>query len=189
MIPASAFAMGRGMYRLFVALRLPPAIRSLLLAAVGGISGARWQTEEQLHLTLRFIGEVDRHQANDIHAALGGIHHPALEVAINGVGLFERRGIAAAVWAGVIPQAPVQSLHNKVDQALSRVGLAPDQRAFLPHITLARLKPASGSVRAFIEGAGGLTSPAFGVGEFALVESRLTPGGAVYDDIEVYPLG
>ncbi|MGZ8997265.1 MAG: RNA 2',3'-cyclic phosphodiesterase [Allosphingosinicella sp.] len=177
------------MHRLFVALRLPMATRSILLAAMGGISGARWQTEDQLHLTLRFIGEVDRHQATDIHAALGAIHHPGFELALNGVGLFERRGIPAAVWAGVGPQAPLQSLHKKVDQALTRVGITPDQRAFLPHVTLARLKSSSGSIRAFIESTGGLSSPPFRVGSFALVESRLTPEGAVYDDIETYRLG
>ena len=60
------------MHRLFVALRLPPTTRSLLLAAMGGISGARWQSEDQLHLTLRFIGEVDRHLARDVHAAEPG---------------------------------------------------------------------------------------------------------------------
>ena len=78
------------MHRLFVAVRPPEAIRALLLGAMGGISGARWQTDDQLHLTLRFIGEVDRHAAGDIVAALGGIRHPSLEIAISGLGTFER---------------------------------------------------------------------------------------------------
>jgi len=177
------------MRRLFVALRLPSDIRSLLLATMGGISGARWQSEDQLHLTLRFIGEVDRHQAADVHAALGAVHHPPFELALNGLGLFDRRGKAEAVWAGVAPQAPVHSLHKKVDQALARVGIAPDQRAFLPHITLARLKSSSGPVRNMMESAGGLSSPHFKIGSFALVESRLTPEGAVYTDLETYQLG
>ena len=176
------------MHRLCVARRLPAAVRDLLIAAMGGISGARWQREDQLHLTLRFIGEVDRHLANDIHAALGAIHHPAFDLALNGLGLFERRGAPETVWAGVSPQERVQSLHKKVGQALARVGIAPDQRAFLPHITLARLKPSSGTVREFIESSGGLTSPRFRVESFALVESRLTPDGAVYTDVETYKL-
>ena len=58
------------MRRLFVAIRPPAPIRALLLDAMGGIGGARWQSDDQLHLTLRFIGEVDRHLAGDIHAAL-----------------------------------------------------------------------------------------------------------------------
>jgi len=55
------------MHRLFVAIRPPAAIRAILLGAMGGISGARWQSEDQLHLTLRFIGEVDRHRAGEDH--------------------------------------------------------------------------------------------------------------------------
>jgi RNA 2',3'-cyclic 3'-phosphodiesterase len=176
------------MHRLFVALRLPPFIRQILLATMGGISGARWQREDQLHLTLRFIGEVDRHRAADIHAALGAVHHSSFDLALNGVGLFDRRGVPEVVWAGVAPQAPVAALHKKVDQALARVGIPPDQRAFLPHITLARLKTSSGTVRDMIEGSGGLSSPAFRIDDFVLVESRLTPDGAVYTDVETYAL-
>lgn len=177
------------MHRLFVAIRPPAAIRSVLLGAMGGISGARWQSEDQLHLTLRFIGEVDRHRAGDIHAALGGIHQPPFEIALNGIGHFDRRGWPDAVWAGVAPHEPLHALHKKVDAALSRVGVAPDQRAFLPHITLARLKRSSGPVGSLIEEAGGLASTPFTVDQFALFESDLTPDGAVYSIAERYPLG
>lgn len=176
------------MHRLFVAIRPPEAIRRLLLGAMGGISGARWQTDDQLHLTLRFIGEVDRHAAGDIVAALGGIRHPALEIALNGLGTFDRRGQPETVWAGLAPHEPLKALHNKIDIALARVGVAPDQRAYLPHITLARLKRSSGTVRNMMEQSGGLTSLPFRVDRFALFESRLTPEGAVYTEIESYSL-
>jgi RNA 2',3'-cyclic 3'-phosphodiesterase len=176
------------MHRVFVAIRPPDRIRDLLLAMMGGISGARWQQDEQIHLTLRFIGEVDRHQAGDIHAALGSIHHRRFDVAINGVGTFERRGQPETVWAGVAPHEPLKALHNKVDQAIARVGVAPDQRAYLPHITLARLKRSSGSVRNLLEQSGGLRSEPFSIDQFALFESKLTPDGAVYTIIETYPL-
>ena len=176
------------MHRLFVAIRPPERIRALLLAAMGGISGARWQSDDQIHLTLRFIGEVDRHRAGDIHAALGAIHHPRFEIALSGVGLFDRRGLPETVWAGVAPHDRLKTLHKKVDQALTRVGVEPDQRAYFPHVTLARLKRSSGSVRNLLEQSGGLTSPAFSVDRFSLFESKLTPEGAVYTAIEDYPL-
>ena len=176
------------MHRLFVAIRPPEPVRSLLLAAMGGISGARWQRDEQIHLTLRFIGEVDRHRADDILAALGSIHHPRFTIAISGLGTFERRGHPETVWAGVGPHEPLKALHNKIDGAIARVGIGPDQRAYLPHITLARLKRSSGTVRDLIEQSGGLTSPPFLVGAFALFESQLTPEGAVYTEIERYSL-
>jgi RNA 2',3'-cyclic 3'-phosphodiesterase len=176
------------MHRLFVAIRPPDRIRALLLAAMGGISGARWQSDEQIHLTLRFIGEVDRHQAGDVHAALGAIHHPHFEIAVNGLGMFERRGHPDTVWAGVTPHDPLKTLHKKVDQAMTRVGVEPDQRAYFPHITLARLKRTSGPVRNLLEESGGLSSPVFRVDRFTLFESKLTPEAAVYTPIENYPL-
>jgi RNA 2',3'-cyclic 3'-phosphodiesterase len=177
------------MHRLFVAIRPPSTIRKLLLGAMGGISGARWQSEDQLHLTLRFIGEVDRHVAGDIHAALGAVHQPPFDLALNGLGAFERRGLAETVWAGVAPHAPLRALHKKVDAALARVGIAPDERAYLPHITLARLKRSSGPVGSLLESAGGLASPAFAVDHFALFESDLTAEAAVYSMVERYTLG
>jgi 2'-5' RNA ligase len=176
------------MHRLFVAIRPPREIRDLLLRTMGGISGARWQTDDQLHLTIRFIGEVDRHQAVDVHAALGSVHQPRFTIALNGIGAFDRRGQPETVWAGVAPHAPLNALHKKVDQAMARVGIAPEQRAYLPHITLARLKRGSGPVGNLLEQSGGLSSPLFQVDHFALFESKLTPEGAVYSVVERYPL-
>jgi 2'-5' RNA ligase len=75
------------MHRLFVAIELPVAVRDRLLAAMGGVSGARWQRDDQLHLTLRFIGEIDRHIAQDIAAALGGVHAAPFELALRRVGM------------------------------------------------------------------------------------------------------
>ena len=90
---------GMSTHRLFVALRPPRAIREMLISAMHGVSGARWQSEEQLHLTLRFIGEVDRHRAEDIAAALGAIYAPAVTARIAGVELFERQGRPHMLWA------------------------------------------------------------------------------------------
>ena len=176
------------MHRLFVAIRPPDRIRDLLLAAMGGISGARWQEDDQLHLTLRFIGDVDRHRARDVHAALGAVHHPRFEIALDGIGLFDRRGQPGTIWAGLAPQEPLRTLHKKIDQAMVRVGIEREQRAYLPHITLARLKRSSGTVRDLLEQSGGLTSPPFFVDRFSLFESQLTPDGAVYTIIETYAL-
>jgi 2'-5' RNA ligase len=177
------------MIRLFVAIRPPAEIRARLLAAMGWVRGARWQSDDQLHLTLRFIGEVDRHQAEDVDAALAAIRQPRFEIALSGVGAFERRGEPTALWAGVAPHEPLRALHKKVDQAIARAGLEPERRAYAPHITLARMGRGAGPVQPLIESAGGLTSPAFAVDSFRLYESRLTPEGAVYEVAQTYPLG
>ena len=175
-------------HRLFVALRPPRVIREKLIAAMHGISAARWQNDDQLHLTLRFIGEVEHHRAEDIAAALGGLHGPAVTARIAGAGLFERQGRPHMVWAGVEPLAPLAALHRKVDQLLRRVGVAPETRAFLPHVTLARLNRAAGPVAPFMALNGGLTSPPFTFTHAILYESELGHGGARYHPVARYPL-
>ena len=122
-------------------------------------------------------------------SSIGAIHHAPFEIALAGIGAFERRGQAETIWAGITPQEPLKSLHKKVDAALARVGVPPDERAYLPHITLARLKRGSGHVGNLLEQSGGLASPPFEVTGFALFESTLTPEGAVYSIVERYPLG
>jgi 2'-5' RNA ligase len=175
-------------HRLFVALRPPRAIREILIAAMHGIAGARWQSDDQLHLTLRFIGEVDRHQAEDIAATLGPLYAPAITARIAGVEMFERQGRPHMVWAGVEPHEPLAALHRKVDQLLARVGVAPETRAFAPHITLARLNRSAGPVAPFLELNSGLASPAFEFGHVMLYESELGHGGSRYHPVVRYPL-
>lgn len=179
--------------RLFVGIDPPHPIKVLLLSAMGGISGARWQREDQLHLTLRFIGEVDRHMAADVAAALSGVHHPEVTMALSGTDVFGKQGKPDTLWVGVTPEEPVKVLHNKVDQCLARVGLVPEKRQFKPHITIARFGIRSGTrtgtLNGFLEESGGLTSPPFTVTDFCLYESRLTHEGANYTILERYPLG
>lgn len=184
-----AYAMGAmSTHRLFVALRPPHPIRATLIAAMHGISAARWQDDGQLHLTLRFIGEVDHHRAEDIAAALGALHAPAITARIAGTSLFERRGQPHMVWAGVEPLAPLAALHRKIDQLLARVGVPPETRAFLPHITLARLNRTSGPVAPFLAQSGDLATPPFVFDHVLLYESELAHGGARYHPVARYPL-
>lgn len=175
------------MHRLFAALRPPTAIRAGLLDAMGGVPGARWQDDDQLHLTLRFIGDVDGPTAEDVAAALAGVAAAGIEARIAGVGAFDN-----SLWAGVSPREPLAALHRKVDQALARTGIAPDRRAYLPHITLARM-PRSAAKRPEVErwqvDQARLSSPPFVFDRLILFESTLTPGGAHYDIAGAWPLG
>src|SRR5215212_3076062 len=122
------------MHRLFVAIRPPEAIRDLLIDAMDDSADFRWQADEQLHLTLRFIGEVDRPLAEDLAAALTRIRADSFELAIHGTGRFEQRN-SGALWAGVEPKAPIAALAAKAERACQSVGLEPERRAFHPHIT------------------------------------------------------
>lgn len=165
----------------------PPAVRDALLAAMGGVAGARWQRDDQLHLTLRFVGEVDRHGAQDIAAALGGVHHPGFDLTLTAPGVFDKRGRVDTLWIGVAPFAPVAALHHKVDAALRRVGVPPDTRAYRPHITIARFGREQAGAEGFVP-AVPLAGTGFGVDHFALYESTLGHDGADYRIVERYSL-
>jgi RNA 2',3'-cyclic 3'-phosphodiesterase len=175
-------------HRLFVALRPPQTIRQLLIAAMHGVANARWQDDDQLHLTLRFVGDVDRHGAEDIAAALGGVHADVIAARIAGVGMFEKRGVPHTLWAGVEPAESVAALHRKVGAALQRVGVEPDGRAFVPHITLARLNRSAGPIAPFIAQASDLRSAPFVFDQMILYESELGHGGSQYHPVARYPL-
>lgn len=175
-------------HRLFVALRPSRPVRDLLRTAMHGISAARWQDDDQLHLTLRFIGDVDRHRAEDIAAALGALHAPAIKARIAGVGMFERRGWPHTVWAGVEPAAALAGLHRKVDQLLARVGIAAETRAFVPHITLARFNRSAGPVAPFLALHSDLASAPFAFDHIILYESEMGHGGSRYHPVARYPL-
>ena len=176
------------MHRLFVAIRPPEGIRDLLIDAMDDGADFRWQDDEQLHLTLRFIGEVDRPIADDLADALGRIHSHKFELRISGVGRFEQRG-SGALWAGVEPREPVAALAAKIERVCPQVVLEPERRAFHPHITLARWKGRrSREAAGFLERNRGLGSGPFEVGEFALFESRLSRHGAHYEAVATYAL-
>lgn len=176
------------MHRLFVALRPPRAIRERLLGLAGGVPGARWQDDDQLHLTLRFIGEAGTHAAEDVAAALGSVRHAPLELRLDGCGMFDSRGRPNALWAGVAPREPLAALHRKVDQAIVRAGLEPERRAYLPHITLARMSGSAGPVDRWLAEHAALSSEPFAIDAMILFESRLGHGGASYEPVERYPL-
>ena len=125
------------MHRLFVALPLPESIADQLLGLMDDGAPLRWQEAEQLHLTLRFIGEVERPIAEDLAVALGRMDWAPFTLALGGVGHFSRRR-GGAFWAGVAPREPVATLAARIERAVQACGLPAETRAYHPHITLAR---------------------------------------------------
>ena len=176
------------MHRLFIAIRPPALVRQLCLAAMeDGPPGWAWQDDEQLHLTLRYIGAVERPQAEDVASALGAVHAAPIELALTGVGWFDQ-GPRGALFARCGPPAPLAALHKKLDRALVRVGLEPERRAYLPHITLARRRSAAVDPASWLERNAGLTSPAERAAAMILFQSHLSRSGSSYEAIATYPL-
>ena len=176
------------MHRLFVAIRPPEHIRDLLVDAMDDSPALRWVPDDNIHLTLRFIGEVERPVAEDIAAVLGRLRVSPFQLRLNGVGKFEQRN-GGALWAGVEPRAPVAELAAKVERAVQQAGVEPERRAFHPHITLARWNRRNAeAVEAFLRRNGDLASPPFAVDSFSLFESKLSRHGAHYEEVAEFAL-
>lgn len=176
------------MHRLFVAIRPPQSIRDLLIDVMDDGPDFRWQDEQQLHLTLRFVGEVERPLANDLADALSTICAEQFQLRIMGVGRFEQRS-GGALWAGVEPKAPLSALAAKIERLCQQVGLQAEHRAYHPHITLARWKGRrTRELQQYLERHSALSSPSFMVSGFTLFESQLSRHGAHYEEIAHYGL-
>ena len=174
------------MHRLFVAIRPPEDVRDLLIDAMDDSADFRWVGEDNLHLTLRFVGEVERPVANDLAHALGSIRFDPFSLRVKGVDRFEQRS-GGALWAGVEPRELVAALAAKVERICQAVGLEPERRAFHPHITLARWKGRrSREVGGFLEANRGLVSEPFEVRDLRLYESRLSRHGPHYEEVARY---
>jgi RNA 2',3'-cyclic 3'-phosphodiesterase len=174
--------------RLFVALAIPAGVAQSIMLIQGGVPGARWQTREQLHMTLRFIGEVDGRDAAGLDDALAGIEAPGFELQLHGVGQFGNKQ-PHTLWASARANEALTHLQRKVDTAIRRVGQPQDAHKFTPHVTVARLKhPEQGKVIEWLTHHALYTSPEFQVGAFQLYSSRLTSDGSVYAVEQEYPL-
>lgn len=175
--------------RLFVALPLPEDARDRLAGLSSGLPGARWVADGNLHVTLRFIGEVGRTDAADIDDALSRIRAPAFEMALSGVGTFGSGRRVRALWVGISPEPRLVHLHGKVESTLVRAGLEPERRKFKAHVTLARFRAgAGGRIGGWIEHNHGFAAGPYAADRFTLFESRLGGEGPHYEPLAEYPL-
>ena len=139
------------MIRLFVALEIPDDIRGHLETLHAGVPGARWVASENIHLTLRFIGDVDGAVCEDVVDALLAIRAPSFELTLERLGTFQQGSIAHTLWVGVQRNEVLLQLQSKVERVLVAAGLPPERRRYAPHLTIARLRDASvGHVGSFI---------------------------------------
>jgi len=177
------------MPRLFIAVDLPDTINENLEAMFYGIPGARWVALDQLHLTVRFIGDVDGALFHDIKNTLEEVNIPPFDLQLKGVGHFPPRGTPRVIWVGLKKSEPIQLFRKKIDAALFKIGLEPERRKFSPHITLARLKNSPiQKVANFLSGNGLFSQEPFQVDGFKLYSSTLTSKGAIHTIERIYSL-
>ncbi|MGD9785511.1 MAG: RNA 2',3'-cyclic phosphodiesterase [Hyphomicrobiaceae bacterium] len=176
------------MPRLFAGIELPEDIQERLTDLEAPLPGVRWIEADNLHITLRFAGDVDKRQANDFVEMLAGIDVPAFEVTISGLGTFGGKE-PRALWAGIERCDQLDSLQRATERAARAAGLPPETRGFRPHITLARFNhPRIEALARYLERHGGFRLPPFFVGRFVLFSSRPNIGGGPYVVEEAFPL-
>ncbi len=175
------------MIRLFAALELPPTVRTRLTFLQGGIPGARWIPEENFHLTLCFMGDVDGAMARDIDDALTTISFHPFSIELKSVGEFGGRD-PRAVWAAVAANEALTHLASKIDTAMRRVGLDLEARKYVPHVTLARLKdPPIAKVKEFLTQHSLFASGLIDLQSFTLFSSHASSHGSLYRAEQRYP--
>ena len=167
--------------RLFIALTLPQAVRDDLDRLATALPGLRWAPSDNYHLTLRFLGEVQRPDAQDIDQALAALRMPQFELALAGIDVFGKGRKLRSL----------TRLQAKVEQAVTRAGQPPQARRFKPHVTLARCThgaPPRDKLQPFLAERALYRSRPFSVKSFTLFSSLLSSSGSIYTPEVEYPL-
>jgi 2'-5' RNA ligase len=183
--------------RLFVAVHMPDGVRERLAAAQERLRAVRadvsWVRPGNIHLTLKFLGEVGPEKLDDIRAALRppAAQSTPFEAVVAGVGSFGGR-VPRVLWAGVAEGAEaLAALAGRVDGALSGIGFARETRPFAPHLTLGRVRSPrnAAELAAAVRAESRTEFGAMGVTAFSLMDIRLDPTGSIYTAREAFPLG
>jgi 2'-5' RNA ligase len=176
------------MPRLFTGLEIPAEVGQTLSNLRGGLPGARWIDPENYHVTLRFIGDIDGISANEIASMLFRVDRKPFEVKVQGLMSFGGRKPRAVV-ATIAPSKPLIELQAELERMMQRIGLDPEGRKFIPHVTLARLHDASDQdVADYLSLRGYFPSKAFMAERFVLFSSRASTGGGPYVVEDAYEL-
>jgi 2'-5' RNA ligase len=185
--------------RLFVALEIASAVRENLATLMKELSTlekqsagkkARWVRQENLHLTLKFIGEVATNRLDGIVAALSAVRSGRqAELQFRGLGFFPDEKRPRVLWAGIDASPNLAAIAGDIERQLEPLGFPREKRAFTPHLTLARLEPPgiSEGLRAAVRENGERDLGAMRAGEFHLIESKLKPSGAEYTTLHSFP--
>ena len=178
------------MQRLFVALEVARPLRQAIRKLQYGLRGARWLDEDDLHLTLAFIGEVDGSAQRRIETALGDVTTPSFRMELHGLGHYPPRGVPRVLWTGASPKVELGALAQAVRRALGRAGLILERRRFSPHVTIARFRrpPSRAGLERYLGTCSLFRTAPADVTSFHLFSSVLRPAGARYTMEAAFPL-
>lgn len=176
------------MPRIYVALDLPEDVVDQVDWLCIGLPEVRWVDLDDMHVTLRFIGDVDHPTYEEIGEALADVWAPPLELSLQGIGHYPPRGEPTTLWIGVRPSEGLQALKRRVDRQLRSVGIPFDPRRYEPHLTIARVRGPLPENRmgSFLKRLSLYRSEPFTVSGFTLYSSVLRPDGAIHTPEATY---
>ncbi len=175
--------------RLFIAIDLPEEIRKLVNPILNQVPVGKPAPIDQLHLTLKFIGEFPEQNLPVLKKTLQELKTSNFFLKLKGVGCFPSEKRPRVLWMGFEESAALQGLQKSIDQALKELKIPPDDRPFHPHLTLARIKnPHTALLGAFLKNNYSFESPEFTATAFHLYSSILTPKGAIHRIEHTLPL-
>lgn len=181
--------------RLFVALEIPSAVRenfAALLKSLRAVSSQpRWVRPENLHVTLKFIGEASPTKLDALRETLASVRSDrAVTLDFRGLGFFPNEKQPRVFWAGIEASSNLKTLGSDIDRATGKLGIPPEQRPFEPHLTLARFRPLAlpENLRAAIQENVARDFGSLHTNQFHLIESKLKSSGAEYTTLESFPI-
>ena len=173
--------------RLFVALEIPSGVREKLATLVGELravdSRPKWVRDDNLHVTLKFIGETREERLGAIRDALGTVRSPApISLQFHGLGFFPNEKRPRVFWAAMGASPNLPQLAKDIESALEKIGIPREQRGFSAHLTLARFNDAglSKELDEAIQARSGRDFGSYSASEFHLYQSKLKRSGAEY---------
>ena len=175
--------------RLFVALDLPWEVRRQLSQLATALPGARFLPPENYHVTLRFMGEMPAHRAEELDLALAALRGKRFTLQLGGVGVFEKAGRPQTLFVGVERSPQLEHLQTKIETAVQRIGFEPERRRYTPHVSVARLDGApSAKLAQWVQRHNLMRAEPLAVEHFTLFSSQLGKDGAAYTAEVEYPL-
>lgn len=174
--------------RLFVAVSLPDSIKADLIPLCMGLPGARWVNSDQMHITLRFLGELEGALAYDLVGALTEVRAPQFDLSLSGIGYFGNSSRLRVLWAGIERSLALEHLQAKIERVARRSGLLLESRRFQPHVTLARFNGSQPNLSNYLSHHEPFQTERFSVYDFVLFSSHLGTKGASYRVEKSYAL-
>ncbi len=185
--------------RLFVALQIPDSIRNGYAALIDDLrrldakaspKKPKWVRPENLHVTLKFIGNTDPAKLDSIRAALASVRsQQEVSLHFRNIGFFPNAKRPRVIWGGMDVSENLAPLAHAVDQQIATLGFPAEERVFTPHLTLARLDPPviAADLLSAIEKQAARDFGELHSSEFHLIESKLKPSGAEYTTLQSFP--